>query len=295
MFDPNKTIAQGYFYGYCLHMPELPEVETVCRGLETAVTNDTITVVSLFRHNLRFPFPDNMEERLEGRKIVQVSRRAKYILIRFDDNQVLIGHLGMSGSFRIESQPVGEVAKHEHMIWETNSGTVIRYHDPRRFGFMLLTTAKELDDHPRIRELGPEPLGNAFSGPIFAEALKNRKSPIKAALLDQKVVAGVGNIYACEALYRSGISPTRLANTIKGKKAEKLAEAIRAVLTSAIESGGSTLRDFTQTSGELGYFQHRFLVYDKEGEDCANEDCDKKIKRIVQSGRSTFYCASCQR
>ncbi len=276
-------------------MPELPEVETVCRGLETALLNDTITCVSLYRKDLRFPFPDNMPAKLQGRTVVQISRRAKYILIRFDDDQILIGHLGMSGSFRIEKQPGGEIVKHEHMIWETAKGHVIRYHDPRRFGFMLLSTVDDLDTHPRLQDLGPEPLGNAFSGPILANALKRRKSPIKTAILDQTIVAGVGNIYACEALYRSGISPKRQAYTVTGKRAEELADAIRTVLNSAIESGGSTLRDYTNTSGELGYFQHSFQVYDKEGKECPNTGCNSKIKRIVQSGRSTFYCSNCQR
>lgn len=263
--------------------------------MEQALINDSLATVTLYRENLRYPFPENMSSRLEGRTIVRINRRAKYILITFDDDQVLIGHLGMSGSFRIEQQPVGDIGKHEHMIWQTEAGQVIRYHDPRRFGFMLLTTLRALDEHPRLRGLGPEPLGNNFSGPQLIKALKGRKAAIKAALLDQKIVAGVGNIYACEALYRSGISPLRPAGKLKRAQAESLAQAVRDVLIAAIRSGGSTLRDYAQASGELGYFQHQFLVYDKEGKPCSNKDCDSNIKRIVQSGRSSFYCPDCQR
>ncbi|MBO6827899.1 MAG: bifunctional DNA-formamidopyrimidine glycosylase/DNA-(apurinic or apyrimidinic site) lyase [Sneathiella sp.] len=276
-------------------MPELPEVETVARGLEAALKGDRFTKVELRRPDLRFPFADDFVDRLTGRTVVDVSRRAKYALIYLDDDTVMICHLGMSGSFRIYPTKPGAPDKHDHVLFETENGMWVRYHDPRRFGFLLLTTREALWDHPTFQNMGPEPLGNEFSGPVLAERLGDRKSPIKTAILDQKVVAGVGNIYACEALFRSGISPKRQANTIKGARAEKLATAIRQVLAEAIESGGSTLRNYAHTDGELGYFQHRFQVYDHEGDPCANPDCGKPIKRLVQSGRSTFYCSTCQR
>ena len=278
-------------------MPELPEVETVCRGLEKALVGDRFTKVTLRRENLRFPFAEGFADTLQGRTVERIERRAKYILMTMEGGGVMIGHLGMSGSFRIESEPdpVGAFDKHDHVIFETERGLRVRYHDPRRFGFMLLTTTELLDQHPQLANIGPEPLGNSFNGPVLAAQLLNRKTPIKAALLDQKTVAGVGNIYACEALFRSGISPKRLSSSIRGKRADALAAAIRTVLEEAIQSGGSTLRNYSQTSGELGYFQHRFLVYDKEGQPCPRDGCDGTIARLVQSGRSTFYCPKCQR
>ncbi|MCG8492541.1 MAG: bifunctional DNA-formamidopyrimidine glycosylase/DNA-(apurinic or apyrimidinic site) lyase [Sneathiellales bacterium] len=276
-------------------MPELPEVETVTRGLEGALLNDQFTSVTLRRKNLRFPFEEGFAEKLTNKTITRLLRRAKYILMHFEDGTVMIGHLGMSGSFRIDARPVETPDKHDHVIFKTKGGKTVRYHDPRRFGFMILTTEEELPDHPQIAPIGPEPLGNEFNGPVLAERLKGKKGPIKTALLDQKVVAGVGNIYACEALHLSGISPKRVAGTIKGKRADSLADAIKAVLSSAIRSGGSTLRNYSTTSGELGYFQHSFQVYDREGVPCPNEACDGTVKRMVQSGRSTFFCPSCQR
>ena len=278
-------------------MPELPEVETVCRGLEQALVGDQFTSVTLRRENLRFPFADGFAEALTGRRIDAITRRAKYILMSFDGGPVMIGHLGMSGSFRIEPEfdPASPFDKHDHVIFETKRGVRVRYHDPRRFGFMLLSQPDGLAMHPQLAGIGPEPLGNEFNGPILAERLRGRKSPIKIALLDQRVVAGVGNIYACEALYRSGISPRRRAENVKGRRADDLAAAIRTVLLEAIESGGSTLRNYTHTTGELGYFQHRFLVYDREGSPCPKPDCASVIQRIVQSGRSTFFCPKCQR
>jgi formamidopyrimidine-DNA glycosylase len=276
-------------------MPELPEVETVARGLEQALKGDKFTRITLRRPDLRFPFPENFAEILSGKTITEIARRAKYALIYLCDDTVLIAHLGMSGSFRIDKEGTPEPQKHDHVIFETAGGVTVRYHDPRRFGFMLLTTRDELPHHPQFKDMGPEPLGNEFSGPVLAQRLSGKNGPIKIALLDQKVVAGVGNIYACEALFRSGISPRRKANTVKGVRAERLVAAIRDVLKEAIISGGSTLRNYSNTDGELGYFQHRFQVYDHEGDPCANPKCSHQIERIIQSGRSTFFCASCQR
>jgi formamidopyrimidine-DNA glycosylase len=276
-------------------MPELPEVETVCRGLEDALIGDRFRTITLRRENLRFPFPEGFALAMSDKQITSIQRRAKYILMTLEDETVMIGHLGMSGSFRISRETMGEPEKHDHVIFETDKGVTVRYHDPRRFGFMLLTKSDLLKNHPQLASIGPEPLGNSFNGPELAMRLKGRKSPIKTALLDQKVVAGVGNIYACEALYRSHISPTKPSSMIRGKKADALAAAVRTVLEEAIASGGSTLRNYSQTSGELGYFQHRFLVYDKEGADCPDNSCSGSIQRLVQSGRSTFYCPKCQR
>ncbi|MBO0332709.1 bifunctional DNA-formamidopyrimidine glycosylase/DNA-(apurinic or apyrimidinic site) lyase [Sneathiella sp. CAU 1612] len=278
-------------------MPELPEVETVCRGLEQALIGDQFTTVTLRRENLRFPFADGFAETLTGRRIEAIRRRAKYILMSLEGGDVMIGHLGMSGSFRIEPDPdpMRPFDKHDHVIFETARGLRVRYHDPRRFGFMLLTRAEVLDSHPQLAGIGPEPLGNEFNGPVLAERLAGRKTPIKIALLDQRVVAGVGNIYACEALHRSGISPKRQAANVKGRRADLLAAAIRTVLEEAIASGGSTLRNYSHTDGELGYFQHRFLAYDKENAPCPTVGCTGIIRRITQSGRSTFYCPKCQR
>ncbi len=276
-------------------MPELPEVETVCRGLENALLGDVFTSISLRREKLRFPFPEGFAAALTGKKISRIYRRAKYILLTLDDGTVMIGHLGMTGSFRIDKKAGIEPDKHDHVIFETLSGLTVRYHDPRRFGFMMLSNNDSLSTHPQLAGIGPEPLGNGFNGPELAIRLKDRKAPIKAALLDQKVVAGVGNIYACEALFRSRISPKRKSHTIKGKRAQDLANSVRDVLEEAIASGGSTLRNYSQTSGELGYFQHRFQVYDQEGNNCPHDSCKGQIKRLVQSGRSTFYCPSCQR
>ncbi|WP_246201949.1 bifunctional DNA-formamidopyrimidine glycosylase/DNA-(apurinic or apyrimidinic site) lyase [Sneathiella aquimaris] len=276
-------------------MPELPEVETVARGLENALIGQSFTSVTLRRANLRFPFPERFAQTITDNKIVHIGRRAKYLLIHFADQTVLIGHLGMSGSFRIDEKISPEPEKHDHMILKTGNGTTVRYHDPRRFGFMILTTEDEMDTHPQLMNIGPEPLGNDFNGPVLADRLKGKKGPIKTALLDQKTVAGVGNIYACEALHLAGVSPKRIAGTIAGKRADALAGAIRQVLQDAILSGGSTLRNYSTTSGELGYFQHKFQVYDKENTPCPKENCKGTIKRIVQSGRSTFFCSSCQR
>jgi len=276
-------------------MPELPEVETVAKGLEQAILNDSFAKITLRRENLRYAFPEHFAEIMCGKRITHIGRRAKYLLIKLEDETVMIGHLGMSGSFRIDRSLGITPDKHDHVIFETVGGITLRYHDPRRFGFMLLSTEGELENHPHISKIGPEPLGNAFNGPILSHALKNRKGPIKTALLDQSVVAGIGNIYACEALFKSQISPTRVSNTIKGKQVDRLSNAVREVLEDAIASGGSTLRNYSNTDGELGYFQHKFKVYGKEGEPCPTPKCDGPIKRITQSGRSTFFCERCQR
>ncbi|MBT3907735.1 MAG: bifunctional DNA-formamidopyrimidine glycosylase/DNA-(apurinic or apyrimidinic site) lyase [Rhodospirillaceae bacterium] len=282
-------------------MPELPEVETVRRGLAPVLEGQRFTRVLQRRPDLRFPFPENFPERLRGRKITSVDRRAKYLLVRLDDGQVLIGHLGMSGRMTIfkAGDVLPEPGPHDHVVFETDGGTTVVFTDPRRFGFMDLVRPGELDSHKMLAKLGPEPLSNAFNGPALAAALKGRNTPIKAALLDQRVVAGLGNIYVSEALFRSGLSPRRKARTVQGGRAEKLAGRVRDVLLEAIEAGGSSLRDHRQTSGELGYFQHSFAVYGRAGQACPGCDCDMAktggIKQIVQSGRSTFYCAQRQR
>ncbi|MBT6361744.1 MAG: bifunctional DNA-formamidopyrimidine glycosylase/DNA-(apurinic or apyrimidinic site) lyase [Rhodospirillaceae bacterium] len=282
-------------------MPELPEVETVRRGLAPVLEGQRFTRVLQRRPDLRFPFPENFPERLRGCKITSVDRRAKYLLVRLDDGQVLIGHLGMSGRMTIfkAGDVLPEPGPHDHVVFETDGGTTVVFTDPRRFGFMDLVRPGELDSHKMLAKLGPEPLSNAFNGPALAAALKGRNTPIKAALLDQRVVAGLGNIYVSEALFRSGLSPRRKARTVQGGRAEKLAGRVRDVLLEAIEAGGSSLRDHRQTSGELGYFQHSFAVYGRAGQACPGCDCDMAktggIKQIVQSGRSTFYCAQRQR
>ena len=279
-------------------MPELPEVETVMRGLEPVLTGQVIKVVTKRRKDLRIPFPARLKQRLEGRKVLSLKRRAKYILVHLDDGNALVIHLGMSGGVSIipaKEDPYSP-EKHDHLILELKNGVRIVYNDPRRFGMIFMMAETESSKpHPAFHHLGPEPLGNELvSGPVLAARLKDKKTSIKQALLDQRIVVGVGNIYACEALYRSGISPTKRAGLIKGKQSEELVKAIRTVLNKAIKAGGSTLKDYRHADGELGYFQHQFSVYDCEKEACPACDCDISktggIKRIVQSGRSTFYC-----
>ncbi len=275
-------------------MPELPEVETIRRGLAARMEGRRLVRVEARRPDLRIPLPADLAHRLEGRRVETVGRRAKYLLLRMEDGTTLIAHLGMSG--RMVILPPGDRAPldaHDHVILETEDGDEVRFNDVRRFGLMTLAAAGELDAHPLLASLGPEPLGNDFNGPALAAALAGKRTPIKAALLDQHVVAGVGNIYACEALHRAGISPRRLARTVQGGRAERLAGAVRAVLGAAIDAGGSSLRDYVQASGELGYFQHAWAVYGREGEPCP--DCGRAVRRLAQSGRSTFYCAACQR
>lgn len=284
-------------------MPELPEVETVRRGLAPVMEGRTLARVILRRENLRFPFPDGFGQMLTGRKIESISRRAKYLLFHLQGGVVMIAHLGMSGRFRIFTETPPAEEKHDHVIFETNDGTTIRYNDPRRFGFMLLTTTEEMACHPLLEKLGPEPVDLNLSAAELARQLedrlvgqlKGRKSPIKTVLLDQTVIAGLGNIYVCEALFRAGISPQKKADRIKRNSIKLLAPAIVDILQEAIKSGGSSLRDHRQPSGELGYFQHRFAVYGKEGEACPKCGPAHPVRRITQSGRSTFYCAACQK
>ena len=276
-------------------MPELPEVETVRCGLLPAMEGRRLEAVIPRREALRFPLPDGFGQRLTGRTISGIRRRAKFLIFDLDGPDVLIAHLGMSGSFRLGKTAFPE-EKHDHVIFKLSDGGEVHYNDPRRFGFMDIWSADDLAAYPMLAKLGPEPLDEAaFNGAVLAARLKGRKTPIKAALLDQAVVAGVGNIYACEALYRDGISPRRSAHTVQGGRAERLAQAVKDVLAEAIKSGGSSLRDHIRPDGELGYFQHSFDVYGRPGEACRNEGCGKPIRQIPQSGRSTFYCPSCQR
>jgi len=285
-------------------MPELPEVETVRRGLVPALEGRRILAVRLSRPDLRFPFPPDFASRVAGRRVERIDRRAKYLLIRLDDGTTVLSHLGMSGRYSIEAadlavQPGDFVhaapanPKHDHVVLEVEGGVTVRYNDPRRFGFMDLVTVDA--DSPYLADLGPEPNSNAFSSAYLSDVLRGRRTPIKAALLDQKVVAGLGNIYVCEALHRARISPRRLAATIPGARAERLAPAVRSVIDAAIAAGGSTLRDFAAADGALGYFQHTFRAYGREGGPCPETGCTGHIGRIVQSGRSTFFCPVCQR
>ncbi len=280
-------------------MPELPEVETVCRGLAMRMVGKRLTRVEQRRPDLRFPLPENFAARLTNRRVLAVRRRAKYMLFDLDDGQVILGHLGMSGRMLVSDARPAELETHDHLIFELEDGACVRFNDARRFGMMDLVPLAELEQHKLLRDLGPEPLGNDFNGPVLAAALKGKKTPIKSAILDQKVVVGVGNIYASESLFRAGLSPKRIAATVQGDRAEKLAAAIKQVLIEAIAAGGSSLRDYVQADGELGYFQHQWKVYDRAGEACPGCDCDPVrtggIRRFAQSGRSTFYCSRRQR
>jgi len=293
-------------------MPELPEVETVRRGLEPAMQSARFLKVEARRQNLRFPLPRNFVERLEGNSVTGLGRRAKYLLADLSSGDVLLMHLGMSGSFRLakpgQARTPGDFHrerskddKHDHLLFHMSSGWTVIFNDPRRFGFMKIVPRVDLARDPLLRALGPEPLGNEFDAAMLAAACRGRKTSLKAVLSDQKVIAGLGNIYVCEALHRAHLSPKRRASTIAGKRgrpnahAEVLVSAIRDILQDAIAAGGSSLRDHRQTNGELGYFQHRFRVYDREGERCVTPGCRGKIRRLVQLGRSTFYCPVCQR
>jgi len=296
-------------------MPELPEVETVRRGLAPVMEGGTIKAVKLNRPDLRFPFPDLFIERLEGQKILSVGRRAKYLVLDMESGEVLVMHLGMSGSFRIEL-PQGTTApgvfhhkrsgaqKHDHVIISVtgqNGPAEIIYNDPRRFGYMDIVPRADMETHRHFVGMGIEPTGNALDGTTISKLFAGKSTPLKAALLDQRLIAGLGNIYVCEALWRAGLSPRRKASSITRKdgkatqRTQLLAIAIREIIATAIEAGGSSLRDYKQTDGTMGYFQHRFNVYDQEGKPCKAAGCNSIIKRIVQSGRSTFYCPSCQR
>ncbi|MBV1700404.1 MAG: bifunctional DNA-formamidopyrimidine glycosylase/DNA-(apurinic or apyrimidinic site) lyase [Hyphomicrobiales bacterium] len=282
-------------------MPELPEVETVRRGLLPALEGQTFERVEQRRLDLRFALPERFDARLQGRRVMQLSRRAKYLLAHLDDDMVLLMHLGMSGSFRIEDRFVGEfhhprsnAPNHDHIVFHMVGGKTITYNDPRRFGFMDLVGSRDLASHKFMAQIGLEPLSGALDGARLLSLFAARKAPLKAALLDQRLIAGLGNIYVCEALHRARLSPLRAAGSLKKGEADRLASRIVEVLGEAIEVGGSTLRDHRQTDGALGYFQHSFRVYDKEGSACPTPGCAGVIQRIVQSGRSTFYCATCQ-
>ncbi len=289
-------------------MPELPEVETVRRGLEPALAGARIRRVEQRRPDLRFPLPDRFATRLAGRRVVSLGRRAKYLLAGLDSGETLLMHLGMSGRFTVAGvrhgrfvHATGGAAAHDHVVLHLEGGATITYNDPRRFGFMLLVPTALLDAHPLLRGLGVEPLGNALDAAYLAARAAGRRSDLKAFLLDQRIVAGLGNIYVAEALHRAGISPHRAASCLARNggrptdRAERLVPAIRAVLTAAIDAGGSTLRDYKQADGALGYFQHQFLVYDRDGEPCLRDGCKGIVRRTIQAGRSTFHCPSCQR
>jgi len=279
-------------------MPELPEVETVCRGLAARLEGRRFLRVLQRRPDLRFPLPKGFARRLAGRRVERISRRAKYILVHLDQAEVLLCHLGMTGRMLLgEGTP--QLEPHDHVVFFIEGGVTLRFNDARRFGLMDLVRADALDRHKLLKGLGPEPLGPEFSGPRLAAVLAGKRTPIKAALLDQRIVAGIGNIYASEALFRAGVSPRRLARTVQGERAERLARAVAEVLNEAIAAGGSSLRDYVQADGELGYFQHRWRVYEHEGEACPGCDCDPAstggIRRILQSGRASFYCPRRQR
>ena len=293
-------------------MPELPEVETVRRGLIPVMEGARFERVEARRGDLRWPLPKDFVARLEGQTVTGLGRRAKYILADLSSGEVLLMHLGMSGSFRVraagqEKTPGdflyerSKAAAHDHIVFHMSNGGIATFNDPRRFGCMKLVARSRLDDEPLLRSLGPEPLGNAFDAAMLARACAGKKTSLKAALSDQRVVAGLGNIYVCEALNRARLSPKRKASTISGRRGEPngraiaLVGAIRDVLNDAIAAGGSSLRDHRRTDGELGYFQHSFRVYDREGAACPTPDCTGTIRRIVQTGRSTFYCPVCQK
>lgn len=277
-------------------MPELPEVETVRRGLAKVWEGRRFERVTCYRPDLRKPFPEGFAQILSGRRVLRMDRRAKYLLVHLSDDWVLIIHLGMSGRMVIAPDDAAQtVGPHDHVVFITDQGVRVTFTDPRRFGLMTLAQAGTLDQHPLLADIGPEPFDPAFDVACLAQALAKRAAPIKSVLLDQKTVAGLGNIYVCESLFRSGIHPEKPANVIPSAKIKILHGAIQQVLTEAIAAGGSTLRDHMQPDGELGYFQHSFAVYGREGEACPGCDCHKKIERIVQSGRSTFFCAKRQK
>jgi formamidopyrimidine-DNA glycosylase len=293
-------------------MPELPEVETVRRGLQPVMEGAIIVKAETRRGDLRFPFQKDFVGRLEGQIVTGLGRRAKYLMADLQSGDVLLMHLGMSGSFRVASDtsentpgafhhPRSENRTHDHVVFHMSSGAIVSFNDPRRFGYMKVFPRAAIESEPLLKGLGPEPLGNAFDAPMLARVCRNKKTSLKAALLDQRVVAGLGNIYVCEALFRAHLSPRRLAATLSTKSgqptdhARRLVDAIHYVLNAAIKAGGSSLRDHRQTDGELGYFQHSFQVYDREGEPCKTRDCGGVVRRFVQNGRSTFWCPKCQK
>ena len=293
-------------------MPELPEVETVRRGLQPVMEGAKIVRAEARRKDLRFPFQHDFVARLQGQTVTGLGRRAKYLLADLGSGDVLLMHLGMSGSFRIHKLDAadmpgqfhharGKDATHDHVVFHMSSGADIVFNDPRRFGYMKVIARDALDQEPLLKGLGPEPLGNEFDAAMLARACAGKATSLKAALLDQRVVAGLGNIYVCEALFRARLSPKRKAATLATRKSEptdragRLVEAIHDVLNQAIKAGGSSLRDHRQTSGELGYFQHSFQVYDREGETCHTPGCSGTVRRFTQNGRSTFWCPKCQK
>jgi len=283
-------------------MPELPEVETVRRGLLPAMEGRRIEKVAVNRPDLRWPFPSNMAERLQGKLIRALRRRSKYILIDLESGESLLVHLGMSGRMLVSGAMLGDFAhdhpapeKHDHVVFDMEGGARVTFNDARRFGAMDLLPTDAQEDHWLLRAIGPEPLGNQFDGDYLVTRLKGRMSPIKTALLDQGIVAGLGNIYVCEVLFRAGINPKRKAAKLSTRRIHSLVPIIRDVLNEAIAAGGSSLRDHRQADGDLGYFQHDFKVYGREGQPCVAEGCNAKVSRFVQSGRSTFYCPQCQR
>jgi formamidopyrimidine-DNA glycosylase len=293
-------------------VPELPEVETVRRGLQPAMEGARFVKVEARRPDLRRPLPADFVRRIEGKTVTRIGRRAKYLTVDLSSGEVLLMHLGMSGSFRVSHDdnkhgspgafhhPRSAASAHDHVVFHMSSGATVTFNDPRRFGLMLLVPRAGLAEHPLMREVGPEPLGNAFDAKLLAAACAGKKTSLKAALLDQTVVAGLGNIYVCEALHLAHLSPKRRASTIATRgapnpRAVALVDAIKAVLEAAFKAGGSSLRDHRQTDGELGYFQHHFRVYDREGEPCVTPGCKGTVKRIVQNGRSTFFCPVCQK
>ncbi len=293
-------------------MPELPEVETVRRGLQPVMEGARIVQAEARRKDLRFPFQKDFSARLNGQTVTGLGRRAKYLLADLASGDVLLMHLGMSGSFRIRKHgeedtpgqfhhPRDKDEAHDHVVFHMSSGADVVFNDPRRFGYMKIIARKAMDEEPLLRGIGPEPLGNEFDANMLARSCANKKTSLKAALLDQRVVAGLGNIYVCEALFRAHLSPRRLAATLATKKGEptdharRLVDAIHAVLNEAIKAGGSSLRDHRQASGELGYFQHSFQVYAREGEPCRTDGCSGTVRRFTQNGRSTFWCPKCQK
>jgi formamidopyrimidine-DNA glycosylase len=287
-------------------MPELPEVETVRRGLAPVLEGARLSRVEARRPDLRFPLPDGFVQRLTGARVQRLDRRAKYLLAELDRDETLVMHLGMSGRFEITGGAVsvrpGDFdraqppdPRHAHIVFETEAGVTVTFYDPRRFGYMDLIATAELDQHPWFKGLGPEPLGCAFDAGYLFQAFAGRRQSVKATLLDQRVVAGLGNIYVCEALFRAGIAPETPAGAIGRRKLGGLVKIVRTVLLEAIEAGGSTLRDFATADGALGYFQHRFMAYGREGEACLKTGCGGTIARIVQGGRSTFFCPRCQK
>jgi formamidopyrimidine-DNA glycosylase len=293
-------------------MPELPEVETVRRGLQPVMEGAKIVRAEARRKDLRFPFQHDFVARLQGQTVIGLGRRAKYLLADLGSGDVLLMHLGMSGSFRIhrldDKETPGQFhharaknGAHDHVVFHMSSGADIVFNDPRRFGYMKVIARDALEQEPLLKGLGPEPLGNEFDAGLLARACAGKVTSLKAALLDQRVVAGLGNIYVCEALFRAQLSPKRKAATLATKKSEptdharRLVAAIHDVLNQAIKAGGSSLRDHRQTSGELGYFQHSFQVYDREGEPCHTRGCDGIVRRFTQNGRSTFWCPKCQK